>query len=162
MDRLCFLSKNLYNATLYGSRRSYFDRRRKGYRVLRKQFQDENQPDYRALPAKVARQTMMLVDRNFRSFFALNDMEPPPDPRPRIPGYLHRRKGRQAVIYTRQAISFREKGFVGLSGTGIRIPASIDPERINQVRLVPWVDHIQAEIVYTVTRPRPMADNSEY
>lgn len=68
---LCHLSKNLYNATLYVQRQWFCAGSFKPYPVVNKLFTLENQLDYRALPAKVAKQTQMLVQQNFSSFFAL-------------------------------------------------------------------------------------------
>lgn len=48
---------------------------------------------------------------------------------------------------------------MALSGTGIRIPCSLDPKVIKQVRIVPKVNHIQAEIVYAVPVPTAMPFN---
>ena len=70
-DELCFLSKNLYNATLFIQRQSFFERNFKNYYSVNKEFTMNNQVDYRALPAKVSQQTQMLVQQNFSSFFAL-------------------------------------------------------------------------------------------
>ena len=72
LDHLCFLSKNLYNATLYSIRQYYFANKQfLNYHAVNKLFAGGNQPDYRALPAKVAKHTQMLVESNFKSFFAL-------------------------------------------------------------------------------------------
>lgn len=72
LKHLCFLSKNLYNSTLYAVRQHFFEHRKYlNYYDVNKQFTHENQPDYRALPAKVAEQTQVLVGQNFKSFFAL-------------------------------------------------------------------------------------------
>ena len=70
-DELCFLSKNLYNATLFVQRQSFFERNFRSYQSVNKEFTMNNQIDYRALPAKVAKQTQILVQQNFSSFFAL-------------------------------------------------------------------------------------------
>ena len=70
-DKLCFLSKNLYNATLFAQRQSFFERNFRNYQSVNKEFTMDNQVDYRALPAKVSKQTQMLVQQNFSSFFAL-------------------------------------------------------------------------------------------
>ena len=71
-DRLCFLSKNLYNSTLYSIRQHYFNTKKYlSYPEVNKKFAFDNQVDYRALPAKVSQWTQKLVDQNFKSFFAL-------------------------------------------------------------------------------------------
>lgn len=69
--KLCYLAKNLYNATLYTQRQWFFAGSFKSYPVVNKLFTHGNQPDYRALPAKVVKQTQKLVQQNFSSFFAL-------------------------------------------------------------------------------------------
>ena len=75
-DHLTFLSKNLYNSTLFRQRESFFDPNKEflNYFKINKIFVVENNPDYRALPAKVSQQIQMIVDRSFKSFFALKKM----------------------------------------------------------------------------------------
>ena len=140
LDRLCYLSKNLYNATLYAVRQHFFNTGEYlGYNKINADFTHQDQPDYRALPAKVSKLTQMLVDKAFKSFFALlrakKDGKLDEDYIVRIPKYLDCVKGRQVVEYTRQALSFVETGFVKLSGTEIRIPTK--REQVKFVRVVP-------------------------
>ena len=72
MDELCFKSKNLYNATLYEVRQSFIKSNEYlNYNRINKIFTKENNPDYRALPSKVAKHTQMFVDFAMKSFFAL-------------------------------------------------------------------------------------------
>lgn len=72
LDHLCFLSKNLYNSTLYTIRQHYFETKKYlDYYKVNHLFTHTNQVDYRALPAKVSNMTQKLVDQNFKSFFAL-------------------------------------------------------------------------------------------
>ncbi len=72
LDNLCFLSKNLYNATLYAVRQHYFNTKEYlNYNAVNKKFTDESQPDYCALPRKVSKCVQQLVDKNFKSFFTL-------------------------------------------------------------------------------------------
>ena len=70
-DNLSFLAKNLYNSTLYYQRQSFFEYNFQNYYAVNKVFTHENQSDYRALPAKVSKQVQMLVDKAFKSYFAL-------------------------------------------------------------------------------------------
>ena len=71
LDRLCFLSKNLYNATLYCVRQQFFkEKTYLNYATINAEFTHTNQADYRALPAKVSKQTQKLVEQDFLSFFA--------------------------------------------------------------------------------------------
>lgn len=125
LKHLCCLSKNLYNATLYAVRRHFFEHGKYlNYYDVNRRFTQENQPDYRALPAKVAKQTQMLVDQSFKSFFALLKTS---DVNPKIPGYLPK-NGYQIVRYNRQALSFKT-GKIRLSKTNIYINSKITKEK---------------------------------
>jgi IS605 OrfB family transposase len=67
---LCALSKNLYNSTLYAVRQYYFAKKKylryeSAYHICK---ENEN---YKLLGTDTAQQTMKVVDRNFKSFFAL-------------------------------------------------------------------------------------------
>jgi len=122
-DHLCFLSKNLRNAALYQIRQAFFADQSAylNYHHLQKQLQNENQPDYRALPSKVGQQILMRLDQDFLSFFKAHQafQENPSKflGKPRIPKYKDPQKGRHALTYTIQAISKPElnKGFIKLS-----------------------------------------------
>jgi putative transposase len=140
LDNLCFLSKNLYNSTLYAIRQHFFNTGEYlGYNAVNADFTHNSQPDYTALPRKVSKLTQMLVDKAFKSFFALvkakKDGKLDADFKVRIPKYLDSVKGRQVVEYTKQALSFLEKGFIKLSGTSIKIRT--DKENVNFIRVVP-------------------------
>ena len=71
-DELCFLSKNLYNASLYEIRKQYKDN--KTFLTafsLMKMFVSSNNVDYRDLPyAQMAQQVVLQVEKTFKAFFA--------------------------------------------------------------------------------------------
>ena len=105
LDDLCFKSKNLYNATLYAVRQHFFNTNKFiSYYKLQPQFQNDNNPDYRALPANVSQQVMKLVNQNFKSFFeALKSYQKNPEKfnaAPQLPNYLHKTKGRFVTVFT--------------------------------------------------------------
>ena len=55
IDFLSYLSKNLYNASLYYERQAFFNTNKfPHYYELNNAFTHSNQVDYRALPAKVS------------------------------------------------------------------------------------------------------------
>ena len=72
LDRLCFLSKNLYNSALFAIRQHFFDTEKylNKFELINK-FTKEQQQDYIALPRKVSQQVIYQVDQNFKSFFSL-------------------------------------------------------------------------------------------
>jgi transposase, IS605 OrfB family, central region len=145
-DRLTYLSKNLWNATNYAVRQHLFSTGEYlNYNQVNLRFTHENQADYRALPAKVAKGTQRLLDKSYRSFFKKSGFR-------HIPGYLHKTHGRQLVHYERGALSFRQSGFIKLSKTNILIKSD---KQADFVRIVPHLDYFTIEIGYTVANPAP-------
>ena len=151
-DLLAFKSKNLYNATLYEIRQHYFSTKKyKNYYDMWRLFTDTNNVDYRSLPNKVSKATMRCVDKSFKSFFKLitkkgkGEYDKPVN----IPDYLHKTKGRFLVHYEKGALSFKDKGFIKLSQTEIKIKTDLGKERVKFVRIVPKKGYYVIEIGYT-------------
>jgi IS605 OrfB family transposase len=159
IDKLAFLSKHLYNATLYMYRQEYiFEGTCSNYVETQKHFQNTNQKDYRALPAKVAQQTIMNVDHNMKSFIAAlaaYDEDPSKfTSEPKLCKYKHKETGRAILIYTNQAISQKQLklGTIALSGTNIRIKTNV--KNPIEVRIVKLTDCYVVEIVYEYEEPK--------
>ncbi|ONI38754.1 hypothetical protein AN396_10085 [Candidatus Epulonipiscium fishelsonii] len=156
LDNICFLSKNLYNATLYEMRQSYFKTKMYlKYETINKKFTPENQVDYRALPAKVSKMTQMLAEQGFKSY---REKKKKGDAKARLPKYLVK-DGRQVVNYTKQALSFKKKGCVKLSRTEIYI--EIGELDVNFVRITPRGNHIIVEIGYEIEE-KEIQNNERY
>ena len=157
LDNLCFLSKNLYNVTLYTIRQHYFETKKyQSYFTTAANFAKENQADYRALPAKVSNYTLQLVDQNMKSFFALlkkkrtNQYDNPVG----LPKYLDKTKGRQVVHYHKQSLSLKKEGFVKLSKSSIEIQTKVPKNEIQYLKLVPCGNHIKVLISYYKTKKK--------
>lgn len=157
LDNLCFLSKNLYNVTLYTIRQHYFDTNKyKSYFSIVSDFTKENQVDFRALPAKVSRYTIRLVDQNMKSFFALlkkkqaNQYTNPVH----LPKYLDKTKGRQVIRYNKQSLSFKKDGFVKLSKSDIEFQTKVPKNEIQYLELVPCGNHVKVLIGYYKTKAK--------
>ena len=171
LDALAFRSKNLYNAALYQVRQHFFATEGfLDYVTLQKRFQNEGQPDYRALPSKVSQWTMKMVYQNFRSFFEANrEYKEHPEKftgKPRIPKYLDKEKGRYLLTYTNQAFSKKEAvsdRVIHLSGTGVRIRTRVSYGCIHQVRVVNRTGYYVVEVVYSRDAAvPPKGDNGRY
>ena len=163
IDNLCWLSKNLYNSTLYSVRQYYFENKKfLKYQVVNKMYVDNNNPDYRALPAKVAKHTQMLVEHNFKSFFGLLKLKYKGkyNKPVKIPKYLNKKTGRQVVHYEKGAISFKEQGYIKLSKTNIKIKTKLTKDKVQFVRLVPKNNHIIIEIGYNVIEKEIIQNNN--
>ena len=152
-DNLTFLAKNLYNATLYYQRDSFFNKDFKSYYDVNRVFTHSNQRDYRALPSKVSKQVQMLVDKSFKSYFSLVKKKVNGDYSRSvgIPGYLNKTRGRCVVPYPKDALSLKNEGFVKLSKTSIVIETNVAKENIQGARIVPKGNHFVIEILYKVT-----------
>jgi len=158
LSRITGLSKNLYNSGLYAVRQYYFENKQfLNYHKLNNLFVEQKQQDYYQLPAKVSQQTLKLVEQNFKSFFGsikINDGK-----KKRIPKYL-KKDSKFITIWTNQAISFKKKGFIKLSGTNIYIKTDLTD--INQVRIIPRNNQFIVEIVYETPDINMKKNNGRY
>lgn len=146
-DSLCFKSKNLYNQGLYNVRQYYFENKKylnyvDNYHITKKQ------ESYRELSAKVACQTLKLIDQNFKSFFGLIKTA---GMSAKIPKYLDK-EGRYLTKFTKQSLkkmAFKRVGKISLSQTDILINTQItDWNLIKEVRIVPRNNFYVIEVVY--------------
>ena len=166
LDILCFNSKNLYNKALYLVRQHYFKTKNYlNYYDVNRLMVDSKDVDYYALPTRVANQTLMLLDRNFKCFFALlkkkkkNEYNKPV----RIPRYLDK-EGRNLAIFHKSAVSKKslKKGLIKLSSLSLQIPTKVTKSNIVEVRVLPRNNHHVIEVVYKVDEVKPKGDNGRY
>lgn len=166
IDYLGFLSKNLYNATLYQVRQHFFEHKEYlNYYKTNRLFIDDNRLDYRALPAKVAQKVQQLVDKNFKSFFKLLKLKQTGHYQQniKIPKYLDKQKGRQVVFYEKGAISFKDEGYLKLSKTNIRVKTSLTREQVQFVRLIHKNGYKVIEVGYRVLKqPKNLNNKDRY
>jgi putative transposase len=155
IDEAAFKSKNLYNAALYEMRQTFFNQ---GiyltYEEIHRRMQSHEA--YKALPAKVSQQVLMLLANNWESFKqAKAAYEEDPSKftgRPQIPKYKHKTKGRNILIYTMQAVSrgkrSLQRGILRPSQLPIEVKTQQDPKQIDQVRIIPRNGHYVIEVIY--------------
>ncbi len=155
IDAAAFKSKNLYNAALYEIRQAFFhDGTSLTYNEMDRRMQSHEA--YKALPAKVSQQVLMLLDKNWESFKeakkAYEENQSKFTGRPRLPKYKHKVEGRNILVYTMQAISRGKKGLkrgiIKPSMLPISIKTKQDPKSIDQVRIVPRKGFYVVEVVY--------------
>ncbi len=152
IDDAAFKSKNLYNAANYEIRQAFFhDSTRLNYNEVRRRMQSHEA--YKALPAKVSQQVLMLLANNWISFFEAREAyEEDPSKftgRPRLPKYKHKTEGRNILVYTVQALSKpgMRDGLIRPSGLSITIET--EHTVVDQVRIVPRNGYYVVEIIYT-------------
>ena len=153
IDELAFKSKNLYNAANYVIRQSFvYGWGYINYNEMSRLMKSHEA--YKALPAKVSQQILMILDKNWKAFFEAVKAYKTDDSkftgRPKRPLYKDKVKGRNILVYTIQAISSKQlkKGILKLSATEILIKTKVNPDHICQVRLVPKCDSYVIEVIY--------------
>ena len=141
LDEICFKSKNLYNRALYLIRQHYFETKKYlNYYDINRIMIDSKDTDYYSLPCKVSNEILKLLDKNFKSFFALlkkkqnNKYDKPV----KIPKYLDK-QGKNITILPKQSISkiYLKKGLIKLSSLSIEIPTKVTESNIVEVRILP-------------------------
>ncbi len=152
IDEAAFKSKNLYNAALYEMRQAFiFQGAYLTYHRLDKLMQSHEA--YKALPAKVSQQILMVLVNNWESFKeAKKAYEQDPSTftgRPQLPKYKHKTEGRNLLVYTVQAVSKRglKKGLIQPSQLSIEIQTK--HKDVHQVRIVPRNGYYVVEVVYS-------------
>ncbi len=177
-DSLCFKSKNLYNYANYLVRQEFIKTSKEkeqglrtfanylNYFAINRILIDNKQFDMYELPIKVSNQTLIILDKNWKSFFAsIKDYVKHKEKylgKPSLPKYLDKRDGRFVVIYEKGAISKKrlKHGIISLSKTNIEI--SSKKENINMVRIVPRNDYYVIEVVYTIEDKPKLENNNKF
>ena len=164
IDEAAFKSKNLYNAALYEIRQSFIHEGRYiNYHEVQRRMQSHEA--YEALPAKVSQQILMVLDRNWKSFFeALASYNKDPSKflgRPKLPKYKHKTQGRNILVYTLQALEGGQskKGIAGLvKPSGLPITVKTQQQHVNQVRIVPRKKFYMIEVIYEQEKVKSAVD----
>lgn len=167
LDNLCFLSKNLYNTTLYRIRQHYFNTGKYLNKFqLINELTKEKQVDYIALPRKVSQQVIYQVDKNMQSFFKLLKLKNTGKYSNRVSlPYYKEKDGRNLLIFTNQAISKKqlETNKIIKFSKNIQTFIHTKQEFIQQVRVVPHGhDYIAVEVLYNKPEPLLKIDNKRY
>lgn len=151
IDDLAWRSKNLYNYANYLVRQSFINEGKylNNAAIFHLVKQHES---YMALPRKISNQVLMVLHRNWRSFFeaqiAYNQNPSKFRGHPKLPKYKDKTKGRNLVIYELGAISKKalKKGLIKLSQTSIEFPTSVSD--VFEARIIPKCGQYVIEIVY--------------
>ena len=157
----------MYNSALYALRKHFFETKTLKYKFqLSKEFQEQNQVDYRAMFVRSAQQIIGIAHQSMKSFFALIKAKKSGsyDKPVKLPKYLPK-NGRQVMIYDNKAFyekDFKE-GYIRVAQTQSRIPTKIkNIKSIQQIRLVPKGNHVVVEVLYKVTDTPLKEDNRRY
>ena len=165
LDNLCFLSKNIYNCTIYQFRQAFIhEHKYLSYNEVDKYFKDTNNIDYTALPRKVAQKSIQLASQMFTAFYGSlkSKKENNSTKKVGLPRYLDSVTGRQTILYTNQAVStkkLKKESYYTLSQVTdnnnnlIKFKTSV--KNIQFVRISHHGNHIIIEVGYRVYKPFP-------
>ena len=154
LDQASFASKNLYNQVTYQIRQAFIHQGK--YLPYAEIFHRVKHLDcYQALPRKVSNSILILIHKNWVSFFrALEEWKHHPEKfkaRPKIPGYKHKERGRNILIYDKQALGkrvFKKTGKLVPSGLLIEIETKVAWKHLDQVRIIPRGSSYVIAVVY--------------
>ena len=163
LDRLGFLSKNLYNCGIYLCRQAFF-RSEKLPTMTDLHHQLKTGLDYKALPAKVSQLILKQVEKTFKSYSKAGE-EYRKNPakftgRPKLPKYKDKTKGRNTLSYNYQAVSQKllRQGIIKPSGTSLEIKTNL--REVLEVRIIPKIGAYCIEVVYEVPEIKKKEGNN--
>ena len=163
---LCRLSKNLYNEALY-SVRQYYLAEHKYLRYESNYHVCKNSSNYKALGTDIAQQTLKVVDRCFKSFFALISKARGGSYQfnlVQMPHYLNK-EGWFSLIIPR--IKIKDGSFALPMSRDFKkehgelrftIPSNIQGKEIQEVRIHPRCKAHFFEIEYIYEQPETLVD----
>ncbi len=164
IDDLCFKSKNLYNRANYLIRQKFIGTSKEveagerehaewlRYNEIDRIAKAENWSEYRDLPAATSQQILMILERNWKSFFNAikvwgekkNDFTG----KPKLPKYKHKTEGRNIVVFTNQQAKLKD-GFIHFpEKSGLAPLKTAIEEGLQQVRVIPECSCFVIEVVY--------------
>lgn len=151
IDELCFQSKNLYNYANYLVRQEFIKNRKWiRYNQLDKIISKENRELYSTIPNNTSQQILMLLDRNWKSFFQSIKLYMKQREkflgRPKLPKYKDK-KGRNLLVFTSNQFKLKA-GFIHFPKKCKLEPIKTMQEKIQQVRIIPFKGIYKIEIIY--------------
>ncbi|MGL6342254.1 MAG: RNA-guided endonuclease InsQ/TnpB family protein [Waterburya sp.] len=162
IDKMSFLSKNLFNSTLYVCRQAFFKGEKiPSFNALYHQL--KSGIDYKALPSKVAQLVIKQVSNSFNSYIkaliAYRKDSTKFLGKPKLPKYKDKERGRNILTFNYQAVSkvWLDKGMVAPSGLQLKLKTKISC--LQEVRLIPSSHFYVAEIVYEHDLPKVESNN---
>ena len=149
---LSYASKNLYNCATFIMRQNFIKNHKIiNYRTMDKIVKRDYPEVYKGLPAQSSQQVLLLIEKNWKSFFKANQ-EYKKNPgkfkgRPKLPKYKDKEKGLNIVIFTNQQCKFRDNQIHFPKKAGLKeLNTTVD--NLQQVRIIPKYQHFVIEVVY--------------
>lgn len=166
---LCIKAKNLYNATLYDVRQTFFETGKyKNFNTTNKDFIKQNNPDYRALNSHIAQFVQKRVDSNFKSFFSNNQnyKSGKSEIKPNIPNYKPKERKMTVRIPRLGIKKSKKEGYIRVgypqgNKTITEIKTAIPYEDAVFIEVVPMGNHLRVNVGYK-TKVKEIKTNNKY
>lgn len=152
IDKVCFLSKELYNVANYIVRQEFINNGNWiRYNDLEQRLRvTEKSEHFTNLPNNSSQQLLMLLDRNWKSFFQAikiwNKEKNKFLGRPNLPKYK-KKDGRNLIVFTYNQVKLKDAYIHFPKKTGI-LPIKTKVEKLQQVRIVPIGENYKIEVIY--------------
>lgn len=155
LDKLSFHSARLYNACLFNIRQYFFSNN--AYLPFKNQYHlIKDNENFKLLINDSSSQVLRMVDKNFRSFFALLNMKKRGKYSApiHVPHYLKKDKGwhiyvagrscrvKDNLIYIGLSKSFRETYNVSKRDITLPLPKNVSNKKIHQIQISPNSDNL--------------------
>lgn len=166
LDRICFLSKNLYNAALYIIKQEFLSTGKWIRAVdLNKKMVAENNIDYRAMSGSSSQQVLMALDKNLKSYFSAIKAWKRDNKKftgcPKFPKYKHKTKGRNVFSYSYAQFKHRGDFIYFPKKEGLPpLRTNCKEGTVKQIRFVPKSDCYVIEVVYESIVKKQLDDNN--
>lgn len=166
IDDYCFKVKNLYNYANYLIRQEFINNGNliKEY-DLSKMCQSAD--CYKELMRQTAQQTIKLLSKNWKSFFAsIKDWSKHKEKytsKPKLPKYKHKTNGRFVAVFTNQNCKFIDGGYIKFPKVFNQYLLTTKMNgKLQQVRIIPRNNQYVIEVVYKKEIQEPKEDNGRY
>jgi putative transposase len=153
--KLCKISKDLYNQSLYIIKENLKENKFLFYndldKIMKNKINLEGNINYRLLKTQVSQQILMSLDKNLKSYFkSIKDWKKNPSKykgMPKLPGY---KKDYNNLIYTNQSCVIINNKIQLSKKLSINLPQWKEEfKTFNQIRIIPKNNFIEVEIIYT-------------
>ncbi len=148
---VCIKAKNLYNQALYYWRQSIFGNIQYFSEFeLTTLFAEFNEENYRSLPAQTSQQIIKNLFKNVKSW-QKSRKEYAKNPskflgKPKLPKY---KKETSICLFTNQQVKLKD-GFIYFPKQVNLPPIKTKQNNVQQVRVIPHINHCVVEVVYNV------------
>lgn len=167
LDRICILSKNLYNAALYIIKQEFLSTGKWIRAVdLNKKMVADNNIDHRAMSGSSSQRILMALDKNLKSYFSAIKAWKRDNKKftgcPKFPKYKHKTKGRSVFYYSYAQFKHRG-GFIYFPKKEGLPPLRTNRKEgtVKQVRFVPKSDCYVIEVTYESIAKKQLDDNNK-